>query len=109
MSIDDEENEEIIPKLSKIERIIHQPARLRIISYLYVVEKADMVFLKNQTGLTWGNLSSHTSKLENAELIKINKKFKNRKPLTILELTQKGKEAFESYRNKMVHMLDNLN
>jgi DNA-binding MarR family transcriptional regulator len=106
---DDEEIDEKIPKLTKIEKLIHQPARLRIMSYLYIVNKADMVFLKNQTGLTWGNLSSHMSKLENKGLVKIEKKFKNKKPLTILQLTNQGKNAFESYRKKMTHMLGDLN
>ncbi|TFF91787.1 MAG: transcriptional regulator [Promethearchaeota archaeon] len=74
-------------------------------SYLYVVKEADMVFIKNQTGLTWGNLSSHTSKLEDAELVKVEKKFQNKKPLTILKLTNKGITAFKQYRNKMSQML----
>lgn len=102
---DDKELNDKIPKLSNTERLIHQPARLRIMSYLYVVKEADMVFIKNQTGLTWGNLSSHTSKLENAELVKVEKKFQNKKPLTILKLTNKGITAFKQYRNKMSQML----
>ncbi|MBD3195542.1 MAG: transcriptional regulator [Candidatus Lokiarchaeota archaeon] len=74
-------------------------------SYLYVVEKADMLFLKNQTGLTWGNLSSHVSKLEEAELLEIEKKFVKKTPKTILHLTIKGREAFEEYKNKMNQLL----
>ena len=51
--------EDKIPSLTKIDKIIHEPARLMIISYLYVIESADMIFLKGQTGLTWSNLYLH--------------------------------------------------
>ena len=51
--------------LADIDRTIHSPARLMVMTYLYTVESADYIFLQNLTGLTWGNLSSHLSKLEN--------------------------------------------
>ncbi len=35
-----------------IDRIIHEPARLLITTHLYVVESADYVFLRRNTGLT---------------------------------------------------------
>jgi DNA-binding transcriptional ArsR family regulator len=51
--------------------MIHEPERLMIMAYLYVVESADFLFLMRQTGLTAGNLSSHTSKLEAAGYIEV--------------------------------------
>ena len=107
MSKKNKSNEEI-PELTPTERLIHQPARLRIMAYLYVVNKADMVFLKSQTGLTWGNLSSHISKLEEAELVEVEKTFEKKKPLTILSLTKEGRIAFENYRDKMNQLLGDL-
>ena len=47
--------------LMDIDKDIHEPARLMILSYLFVLESADFVFLRGQTDLTWGNLSSHIS------------------------------------------------
>ena len=47
-----------------LDKIIHEPNRLRLMAQLYVVEIADMIFLQQQLGLTWGNLSSHLSRLE---------------------------------------------
>jgi len=44
------------------------------------VESADFLYLKVQTGLAWGNLSSHITKLETAGYIQIEKKFIDRKP-----------------------------
>lgn len=72
-----------------------------IVSYLYVVESADFVFLRNQTGLTDGNLSSHLTKLESAGYIDIEKKFKAKKPQTLLKLSENGRKAFELYQKKM--------
>ncbi|KKK43949.1 hypothetical protein LCGC14_1082050 [marine sediment metagenome] len=46
----------------RIDKLIHEPARLKIIANLYVVKEVDFIFLKNQAGMTWGNLSSHLSK-----------------------------------------------
>ncbi len=59
------------PPIMDIDRVIHAPARLLILSLLYVVESADYVFLMRQTGLTWGNLSTHMSKLEKAAEINL--------------------------------------
>ena len=102
------ESEDIIQPLSDIDKIIHEPARLMIMSYLYVVESADFVFLRNQTNLTDGNLSSHLSKLESAGYVDIEKKFKGKKPQTMLKLSIKGREAFELYRKKMEQVLSGL-
>ena len=77
-----------------------------IISYLYVVESADFVFLKNQTGLTDGNLSSHLSRLESAGYVEIKKRFKGKKPQTMLKLSVKGREAFELYRKNLEQVLN---
>ena len=55
--------------LADINQIIHAPARLMVLTYLYVVESADYVFLMHLTGLTWGNLSTHLTKLEEAGYI----------------------------------------
>lgn len=52
--------------ISQIDRLIHEPSRFIIMAHLYVVESADFLFLMRPTGLTWGNLSSHLSKLEAA-------------------------------------------
>ena len=50
--------------LAKVDRLVHEPARLMILMFLYTVERADFTFLLNATELTDGNLSSHLSKLE---------------------------------------------
>lgn len=94
--------------LPDIDKLIHEPARLSIMAHLYVVESADFLFLKRQTGLTWGNLSSHISKLENAGYVKVEKKFVKKKPNTNLILTKEGRKAFIEYKQKMKQYFEDL-
>ncbi|MFX0011937.1 MAG: winged helix-turn-helix domain-containing protein, partial [Candidatus Hermodarchaeota archaeon] len=88
-----------------IDKVIHVPSRLIILSYLYVVKNADMIFFKEKTKLSWGNLSSHASKLEEAGYINILKTIRNNKPVTILEITETGKRAFKEYKDRMTELL----
>jgi DNA-binding transcriptional ArsR family regulator len=94
--------------LGDIDKLIHEPARLMIMSYLYVVESADFVFLVRQTGLTWGNLSAHISKLEEAGYVEVMKEFVGKKPHTMLSLTKSGRTAFTDYRKQMQQMFKDL-
>ncbi len=94
--------------LTDIDKTIHEPARLMIMANLYVVENADFTFLMGQTRLTWGNLSSHLSKLEKAGYVAVEKSFIGKKPHTMLYLTEDGRSAFQIYRQKMERMLDEL-
>jgi len=94
--------------LANLDRLIHEPARLMMMAYLYVVEAADFLFLVRQTGLTLGNLSSHMSKLEAAGYIEVEKKFVGKKPHTMLRLTPEGRAAFENYRSRMEQVFGEL-
>ena len=82
----------------KINKLIHEPARLQIMTQLYVVEEADFLFLMRRTGLTWGNLSSHISKLEDAGYLEVRKEFLGKKPHTVLRISASGREALKDYR-----------
>ena len=92
----------------QIDRTIDEPVRLLITAHLYVVESADYVFLMQNTGLTWGKLSSHLSKLEAAGYVEITKEFVERKPHTMVKLTQEGRAAFDAYRRQMKALFDDL-
>jgi DNA-binding MarR family transcriptional regulator len=97
-----------LANLSEIDRLVHEPARLMLMAVLYVIDSADFIFLMNQTGMTWGNLSAHMSKLEEAGYLEVEKTFKGRRPNTMLRLTPQGRSAFQVYRLKMKQVLDNL-
>ena len=94
--------------LSDIDQVIHAPARLLILVNLYVVDSLDYVFLKNQTGLSWGNLSTHLTKLEQAGYIKIEKGYQGKKPQSRIQLTPQGREAFIGYKSSLQTILDDL-
>ena len=91
-----------------VDRVIHEPARLKLMALLYVLDSADFTFLMTQTGMTWGNLSAHMSKLEKAEYIHVVKTFKGKRPNTMLSLTDAGRAAFQNYRQQMQQLLDDL-
>jgi DNA-binding MarR family transcriptional regulator len=94
--------------IQNIDKIIHEPARLLLMAHLFVVESADYLFLQRQTGLTWGNMSSHLSKLENAGYVAVEKEFIDKKPHTTLKLTDKGRRAFNEYRKSMKQVFEEL-
>jgi DNA-binding MarR family transcriptional regulator len=94
--------------LADLDQVIHAPARLMVLTYLYVVESADYVFLMHLTGLTWGNLATHLNKLEEAGYIEIEKTFKGKKPQSIVRLTERGRSAFQNYRKNIIQALDGL-
>ena len=94
--------------LADIDQVIHASARLMVLTYLYVVESADYVFLMRLTGLTWGNLSTHLTKLVEAGYITMTKEFIGKKPHTTIRLTDQGRAAFREYKKSMQQVLDDL-
>ena len=93
---------------NEIDTVVHEPARLNIMAQLYVVESADFLFLMRQTGLTFGNLSSHLSKLETAGYVSVKKEFFGKMPHTMLRLTEKGRVAFRKYMQSMKQIFSDL-
>jgi DNA-binding MarR family transcriptional regulator len=79
------------------DRLIHEPARLAIMTVLSYVGDAEFVFLQRATELTKGNLSSHLAKLEDAGLVKVEKRFVERKPRTSVALTARGRQRVERH------------
>ena len=94
--------------IQDIDRLIHEPSRLMIMTNLYVVQSADFLFLQHQTGMTPGNLSAHLSKLEDAGYVEVTKEFIERKPHTALALTKEGRAAFKEYRKKVKRFVEKL-
>jgi len=88
-------------RLAHLDRLVHDPTRLAILTALSACERADFLFLQRITGLTKGNLSSHLSKLEEAGLVEIEKRFVDKKTQTLARLTGTGQEAIEGYWKEM--------
>ncbi len=84
-----------------LDRLVHEPGRLAIMTVLSSVRDADFVFLQRATGLTRGNLSSHLGKLEAAELVKIEKRFLRGKPNTNVALTALGRRRIADHWERL--------
>ena len=84
-----------------LDRLIHEPGRLAILTVLPSVNAADFVFLQRTTGLTKGNLSSHLTKLEEAGLVEIQKRFVGKKPNTNVALTTVGKQRIARHWDQL--------
>jgi DNA-binding MarR family transcriptional regulator len=104
----DSNSDPALHPLANLDQVIHAPARLMVLAYLYVVESVDYVFLMRLTGLTWGNLATHLNKLEQAGYIAIDKQFQGKKPHSTIRLTDEGRAAFRAYKNSMSQVLDDL-
>jgi DNA-binding transcriptional ArsR family regulator len=96
---------EELKSLTEVDRVIHEPARLLIVTLLSAVKEADFLYMQRESGLTKGNLSSHLLKLEQAGYIEIQKTFRGKIPLTLLCLTRPGRVALENYKKKMKNLL----
>jgi DNA-binding MarR family transcriptional regulator len=86
--------------MAEIDRIIHAPARLRIMSTLMALapqSQVDFRALGKALDLTDGNLGAHLQTLEEAGYIKVEKSFVDRKPRTHLSVTSKGRARFEDH------------
>ena len=80
-----------------VDRLVHEPARLGILTVLSSVRSAEFLFLQSALGLSKGNLSSHLSRLEAGGLVEITKRFVGKKPVTTAALTPVGTAAVERY------------
>ena len=83
--------------MSGLDKTIHEPARLRILTILSGVDAADFNFLLETLGLTKGNLSSHMDRLEKAGYVNVKKSFRGKLPHTEFRLTPPGYEALAAY------------
>ena len=88
-------------EIAHLDRLVHEPTRLAILTALSACERADFLFLQRITGLTKGNLSSHLARLEAGGLIEIEKRFVDKRTQTLASLTARGREAVETYWHEM--------
>ncbi len=92
----------------EFDKLVHQPTRLRIFAYLYANGETNFSDLKEELGVTEGNLSSHVGKLEDAGCVSVEKQFVDRRPQTTYRLTADGREAFEDHIQTLETLIDGL-
>lgn len=88
-------------RLAELNKLIHEPARLSILTALSSCGEADFTFLRRLTGLTKGNLSSHLSRLENAGLVTVEKHFEGKTPVTTASLSADGRRTIARYWDEL--------
>src|SRR5215831_17198729 len=91
-------------KFPEINRVIHEPARLAILTVLSSCRSADFQFLQSATGLSKGNLSVQLTKLEEASLIRVRKEIVDKKTRTTASLSSQGAKRIAAYWNVMDRM-----
>lgn len=91
--------------LENINKAFESRVRLGIMSVLMVEERVDFNTLKDSLKLTDGNLASHLRALEEAEYLKVEKKFVGRKPNTTYQATDIGREAFNSHLDALEQLI----
>jgi DNA-binding MarR family transcriptional regulator len=91
--------------IGAIDEVIHGRLRLGIMAYLSGAGSADFAELKRRLKASDGNLSVHLHKLEEAGYVAAEKSFKDRKPLTHVTLTDKGRTAFVAYLDEIEKLL----
>ncbi|HEY1765086.1 MAG TPA: transcriptional regulator [Opitutaceae bacterium] len=86
--------------MGELDPIIHQPARLQIMSALCQLtpkERVDFSYLKQKIALTDGNLGAHLATLEAKGYIAVEKTFVGRRPKTFVAPTEAGRAAFAGH------------
>lgn len=87
--------------LVSVDKTVHEPARLAILTALSACASADYVFLQRLTGLVSGSLTQHLARLEEAGLVTITKGFAGKYPQTTVTLNDAGRDAIEAHWERM--------
>lgn len=88
-------------EMSTLDRLVHEPARLAILTALAACRGCDFVYLQSLTAISKGNLSNHLQKLQDGGLVDIEKGFKGRVPQTTIRLTPRGRVAIERHWKRL--------
>ncbi len=91
----------VFEELANLDRLVHEPARLAILTALASCQKADFLFLQRLTGLSSGNLSVHLSRLEEAGWISTEKQIVARRTNTSVSITAEGRRMIEQHWQKL--------
>ena len=86
--------------------LIHGRVRLLILSFLLRVGRPQgFPSIRKSLGLTDGTLSVNLTKLEEGGLISITKTFENKRPVTLVRMTPRGKREYARYLDDLRDIL----
>ncbi len=89
------------------EDIVH-PKRLLIMTVLFVAREVTEGELAKATGLSWGSLSSHLSRLETKGLVERRRKLTRKGVRTVVRITKKGYRAYIEEVEKLRILIDSV-
>ena len=91
-----------IRALLELDRLVHEPARLAILTVLASAESVEFKFMEQVTHLSKGNLNSHATKLETAGYLEVQKAFRGKVPVTSFRITKLGRQALAKYWEQLM-------
>jgi DNA-binding MarR family transcriptional regulator len=94
----------VFEDLANLDRLVHEPARLAILTALASCQKADFLFLQRLTGLSSGNLSVHLTRLEEVGWISMEKQIVAKRMNTNVSITTKGLQVIEQHWQKLENL-----
>ncbi|WP_339104670.1 transcriptional regulator [Haloterrigena salinisoli] len=92
----------------ELDKLVHQPTRLRIFAHLYATGETSFTELTEELEITEGNLATHIERMEDADCVAVDKEFVDRKPRTSYRLTERGEELFEDHIETLEALIDGL-
>ena len=104
----DTEGVEPFGELARLDRVVHEPARLALVTVLSMCDGADFTYLAGAANLSRGNLSAHLSTLETAGIVTVTKQFAGKRPQTWVSLTDRGCQVVRDYWDLMGAWHDRL-
>lgn len=85
------------PDLSGLDRLLENRVRLAVAVLLTRYDRMSFTRLRDLTGETDGNLGAHLRRLEEAGYLRVDKSFRDRKPLSRYSLTDRGRTALRRH------------
>ncbi len=91
--------------IHKLNRQFESRVRLGIMSVLAVNDQVDFNTLKELLDVTDGNLASHLTALEKADMVEVRKQFIGRKPNTSYLITGYGRKSFNEHLDYLARLV----
>jgi DNA-binding transcriptional ArsR family regulator len=92
----------------RLDDTVHQRVRLGILAVLSEATGADFAYLPDALELTDGNLSRHLQVLEQAGLVRIDKRFEGRRPRSRVEATTQALAALDAELHAMRELISRV-
>jgi DNA-binding transcriptional ArsR family regulator len=94
------------PVVPELDSLLHEPARLRILTLLATVDRADFMYLLRTTSLSRGNLSVQLGRLQEAGIVDLERELVGARARTTYFLTTLGRARLKSYRDTILNLVD---